>query len=78
MSPLKILSTRQAAKEKGCSIQAILNAIRRGVIDGQRVGREFIVRPNKKYLEWQPSEFRQQAGRKGWAARRSGSRKRGE
>ena len=75
MPPLKIISTRQAAEEKGCSIQAILDAIKRGAIDGQRVGREFIVRPNKKYREWQPSEFRQKAGGKGQAVRRGGSHK---
>ena len=40
MSPLNVLSTQQAAEEKGCSRQAILDAITRGVIDGQRVGRK--------------------------------------
>ena len=65
MSPLNVLSTRQAAEEKGCSMQAILDAINRGAIDGQKVGREHIVRPNRKYQEWQPARWRQEIGRQG-------------
>ena len=71
MSPLNVLSTQQAADEKGCSKQAILDAITRGVIDGQRVGREFIVQPNRKFREWHPSPLRQEEpGRKSQKRRR--------
>ena len=70
MSPLNVLSTQQAAEEKGCSRQAILDAITRGVIDGQRVGREFIVQPNRKFREWHPSPMRQEFGRKSQKRRR--------
>ena len=70
MSPLNVLSTQQAAEEKGCSRQTILDAIARGVIDGQRVGREFIVQPNRKFREWHPSPMRQEFGRKSQKQRR--------
>ena len=70
MSPLNVLSTQQAAEEKRCSRQAILDAITRGVIDGQRVGREFIVQPNQKFREWHPSPMRQEFGRKSRKRRR--------
>ena len=51
-------------------MQAILDAINRGAIDGQKVGREYIVHPNRKYQEWQPSPMRQEFGRKSQKLRR--------
>ena len=63
MSPPKVLSTREAAKDKACSVQSILAAIKRGVIDGQKLGREYVVYPNKKYRDWQPNPVRQRIGR---------------
>jgi predicted secreted acid phosphatase len=61
--PPKVIPTRQAATEKQCSVPAILAAIKRGAIDGQQMGREYVVFPNKKYHNWEPDRLRQQIGR---------------
>ncbi len=45
--------------------KAILDAIERGAIDGQKVGRNFLVRKNGKFERWTPNPRRQQAGRDG-------------
>ena len=45
--------------------KAILDAIERGAIDGQKVGRNFLVRKNGKFERWQPNPRRQKAGREG-------------
>ncbi len=42
---------------------AIRNAISRGVIEGKKVGREYVVFPNKKFTAWQPNPVRQKIGR---------------
>ena len=58
---MEYLSTAQAAKQKGCTPQAIWGAIKRGDIDGQQVGRSYNVSANKKFKEWQPNPIRQKA-----------------
>ena len=60
--PPKVIPTRQAATEKCCSVPSILAAIKRGAIDGQQMGREYVIFPNKKYREWEPDRLRQQIG----------------
>jgi hypothetical protein len=67
-----LISSNEAAQLKACTRQAILDAIERGAIDGQKVGRNFLVRKNGKFERWTPNPRRQQAGRDG---HRSGRRK---
>lgn len=50
--PNVILATL-AAGEKGCSRQAICNAIDRGDLTGVRMGRQRMVLLDKKYREYQ-------------------------
>jgi hypothetical protein len=52
--------------------KATLDAIELGAIDGQKVGRNYLVRKNRKFERWQPNPRRQKAGR---AGHRSGWRK---
>ncbi len=63
MAQSKMISTTSAADLKGCSRQAITEAIQRGAIDGEKVGRNFVVRDNRKFEEWQPNPARQEIGR---------------
>ena len=67
-----LISSNEAAQLKACTRQAILDAIERGAIDGQKVGRNFLVRKNGKFERWTPNPRRQKAGREG---RRSGRMK---
>ena len=62
MAP-RIIDTATAATEKGCSRIAILDALKRAAIDGQRTGRYYVVFANKKYNEWQPNPNVQKSGR---------------
>ena len=59
----KLISTTAAAEEKDCSRQAVTDAINRGAIDGVKAGRNYVIRANKKYRDWQPNPVRQQIGR---------------
>ena len=74
--PPRILPTQEAAGMKGCSGQAILDAIDRGAIDGERLGREFFVHWNKKFRDWQPNPRRQKAGRESQKPKKLAARKR--
>ena len=61
---MDLISTSEAAKRKGISRQAIVNAIKREVIDGQQVSeRTIVVLDNEKFREWVPNSVRQAAGR---------------
>ena len=61
---MNLISTTEAAKRKGVSRQAIVNAINREVIDGYQVSeRTIVVLDNEKLREWMPSTVRQAAGR---------------
>ena len=55
------ISTKQASEKKGCTPQAIWGAIKRGEINGQQVGRSYIVAVDKKFAEWEPNPIRQKA-----------------
>ena len=52
--------------------KAILDAVERGAIDGQKVGRNYLVRKNGKFERGTPNPRRQKAGREG---HRSGGEK---
>ena len=53
--PTGLIDTATAAQRKHCSRNAILDAIKRGAIDGQQTGRYFVVMANKKFEEWSPN-----------------------
>lgn len=73
---MNLISTQEAAEQKGVSRQAIIDAVNRGTIDGQRLSpRNMVVIANKKYETWQPSERRQQAGRARWSTSKKKGRK---
>jgi hypothetical protein len=66
---MNIVSTQEAAESKGVSRQAIVKAVRRGEIDGQKIStRSLVVIANKKFMAWHPMAIRQQAGRARWSA----------
>ena len=61
---MNLISTQEAADQKGVSRQAIIDAINRGTIDGQRLSpRNLVVIANKKFEAWQPMAVRQESGR---------------
>ncbi len=61
---MNLISTTEAAGLKGISRQAIIDAIDRGDIDGQRLSaRNMVVVANKKFETWKPSERHQDSGR---------------
>ena len=71
-----IIGTAEAAERKGCSRNSILGAIRKGSIDGEKLGpRSYVVRDNKKFQEWQPNAARQQIGRESQKPKRQAKRK---
>ena len=53
---MNLISTTEAANQKGISRQALIKAIDRGDIDGERTGpRTMVVLNNKRFEEWQPN-----------------------
>ena len=60
------ISTKEAAKRKGTSQQVVIEAIKRGVIDADRIGGVHLVRANKKFKEWQLSLRHRKAARARW------------
>ena len=50
-----MMTTKKAAAEKGCSPQAIRDAVKREALDGDWFGRARTVKDNKKFREWFPS-----------------------
>ncbi len=53
----------EAAKRKCVTRQAIIKAIERGDIDGNKVSsRSLVVVANKKFEKWEPDRVRQAAG----------------
>ena len=48
---MNLLSTKEAAKKKGTSIQVILGAVKRDEIDSVKVGGVNLVKANKKFKQ---------------------------
>ncbi len=71
MARIERLSTVEAAKLKGCTRQGIFQAIQRGKLDAEKVGRTNIVVANQKFQEWTPNPKIQAARRKKPAKRRA-------
>ncbi len=61
-----MLTTAEAAKIKDCSVQAIIDALNRGEIDGEKFGWAWAIKQNKKFEGWRPSN-RQASGRARWS-----------
>ena len=57
------ISVTEAAKRKGCSGQAIRDAIKKGLIDAIVIGRTNVVITTMKFEEWKPNPNYQKGGR---------------
>ena len=63
---MDLISTTEVADLKGVTRQAIGDAIHRGVINGRKVGRSFVVIVDKTFESWEPMKVRQAAGKARW------------
>jgi hypothetical protein len=68
---MNLLSTKEAAKKKGTSIQVILGAVKREEIDVIKVGGVHLVKPNKKFKQWERSKRHTKAAKARWAKEKS-------
>ena len=64
---MNLLSTKEAAEDKGTSLQVILGAVKRGEIDAIKIGGTNLIKANKKFEQWQRSERHVKAGQARWA-----------
>ena len=62
MSMEKFISATEAAKEKGCSRQAVDHAIRTGKLTMVGSGKVRPIVIDEKFEAWRPSPKRQEAG----------------
>jgi len=61
---MNLISTEEAAKQKDVTRQAINKAVRRGDIDGEKMGPRFTaIKENKRFLDWEPMRGKQLGGR---------------
>jgi hypothetical protein len=60
------ISVTDAAQRKGCSGQAVRDAIKKGLLDAIVIGRTYVVMTTRKFETWQPVSIKQQAGRARW------------
>lgn len=64
---MNLLSTTDAAKIKGITKQALIFALDRGAIDGQRMGpRTLVIFDNKKFQKWEPNQRMVKAQKARW------------
>lgn len=52
----EIITTREAAARKGCTTQAIINAIERGEIEGRKLGHVWAVTDDATLAAWTVKE----------------------
>ena len=64
---MDLISTQEAADQKGTSARIIRTAIQRGEIDSVRVGGVNLVKANKKFEQWKLSQRHVQAVKTRWA-----------
>lgn len=69
------ISVLEAAQRKGCTRQAINDAIRAGRIDAVKIGKVHIVLVTSRFEAWTPMSGRQKAGRARWASTKKKVRK---
>ncbi|MDA0710550.1 MAG: hypothetical protein O3B73_10130 [bacterium] len=60
---MEFVSTKEAGERKACSPQSIWNAIKRGELNAQQIGRSFVVAVDQKFESWEPNRQRQQIGK---------------
>lgn len=58
-----MIAARDAAKQKGCTKAAVIEAIHKGLIDAERLGNMWAIVQNPKYEAWQPLAIKQKAGK---------------
>ena len=56
------ITVAEASKDKGCTGQAIRDAIAKGALDADVYGKTYVVKCNKKWVDWMPNPKRQVAG----------------
>ena len=64
---MDLLSTDEAAEAKGTSRQVIIKAIQRDEIDTVSVGKRYVIKANRKFVQWERSERHVKAGQARWA-----------
>jgi len=57
------ITVLEAAEKKGCSGQAVRDAIKAGLLDAERFARTFVVKCNKAWDEWEPNPNMQKGGK---------------
>ena len=72
-----LIPVGEAAESKGCSRNAIRDAIRRKDLDGRQIGRFFFVRANKRFEAWQPNPLRQKIGRESQKPKKATRKRKG-
>ena len=69
------ISPQEAAQIKGCSNQAVLDAIKAEKIDAERFSRVWLIKNNRKFQQWTPGEKHQAAGHARWSTSTRKSRR---
>ena len=66
------LTVTETATRKGCSVQAVRDAIKMGRLDAEMFGKTYILKCNAKWQRWEPMAVRQAAGRSRWKIGKKG------
>ena len=73
---MKRLTVAEASENKGCSRQAVHDAIRKGLLDAERFGRMgYLLKCNKKYDDWFPNPNMQRSGYSRWGRKTKKAKK---
>ena len=65
----------EVSEEKGCSSQAVRDAISKGLLDAEIYGRMYLVKANKKYEAWSPNPNMQRSGYSRWGRKTKKAKK---
>ena len=57
------ITVKEASARKGCSGQAVRDAIKAGLLDAKIFARTYVVKCNKKWQQWSPNTDKQKAGK---------------
>ncbi len=61
------IGVTDAAERKGCSAQAVRDAIKKGLLDAMMIGGTYIIMTTRKFENWNPSPNMQKGGRARWS-----------
>ena len=61
------ISVADAAQRKGCSGQAVRDAIKKGLLDSVMIGGTYIIMTTRKFEDWSPNPNYQKGGRARWS-----------